>query len=492
VVAKWYQWNREGGAGDEAALDQLLRALATGSFSYFLPPTARPGAVLRQYQPTGFRWQPASRTKGVKGKKVLVSGMKAHGKSLVQDNCWAVPPDEPILWFIDGDDWTPDIAEVLDACIERVTWFGRADSFSTMRRLLDTSGLTPNCELHDRGTARSIPVLCPSPIATREDLERVTDDPRVVESSVPPGAVWRFAVVPSQVPLRPRSGRPISSTRVTAVQFALNCAVLPDVRAICRLTVRFRDRAVGVLVESIEGHRLPWSRARRATRERLARFIGKDADGGPMKGRCHARFAVGFDDGVPARLVAWRAPDPYGTDEADGFDEIEVDALLRAASRPLTWAGAGSREPAWSVSLIPLSRETPLPAGLDASVAQTWRSITPFVPSRHRRRRRNERPDEDVASQVRRELGMRGWPAEGLSVEQVGSPRWTGVHVPPRGVRRRSSISNQMGFDLALRFAAPVRGPIGIGHSSMLGLGLFAAMRTEVPSTEVGRNRVLR
>jgi len=484
VIARWYQWDRESGEGDEAALDGLLRALVTSSFSYFLPPAARRGAVLRQYQPTGFGWQPASRMKSVKGQKVLVPGMKAHGRSLVQDNCWAVPCDEPLLWFVEGDDWTPGLAELLDRCVERVTWFGRADSFSTMRRLSDAGDQTPNCVLDERGAAGATPVLCPLPGATREDLERVTDDLAVVESSVPPGAAWRFAEVPPPMPLRVRSVRPSSAARIAAVQFALNCAVVPDVRSLCRLTIKLRDRAVRLLVESMEGRRLPWSRANRASRERLAPFIGKDADGNPIQGRRHARFAVWLDAGVPSLLVAWTAPDPYRAEGVGGFDELEVDALLRAASWPLTWTIAGAREPAWSVSLIPLPRGTALPSGIEGGVAQTWRSMTPFVPSRHRLRRGNERPDEDVASQVRRELELRGWPVDGLSVEQMGPPRWTAVHIPP-SENRRAFIGDRMGFDLRLRFVAPVRGPICIGHSSTFGLGLFAPVEVEDPTSEV-------
>jgi CRISPR-associated protein Csb2 len=407
--------------------------------------------------------------------------MRAHGRSLVQDNCWAVPCDEPLLWFIEGDDWTPDLAELFDRCVERVTWFGRADSFSTMRRLADPGGQTPNCVLVERGAVGAKPVLCPLPGATRADFERVTDDPAVVESSVPPGAVWRSAEFPPPVPLRARSVRPSSIPRIAAVQFALNCAVVPDVRSLCRLTVNLRDRAVALLVERMEGRRLPWFRASRASRERLTSFIGKDADGNRIKGRRHARFSVWLDGGVRSRLVAWRAPDPYSAEEVAGFDELEADVLLRAASTPLTWTIAGSREPAWSVSLIPLPRATPLPSGI-ASVAQTWRSVTPFVPSRYRLRRGNERPGENVASQVRRELELRDWPVEGLSVEQVGPPRWTSVHIPPSDRNRSGFIGDRMGFDLVLRFAGPVRGPICIGHSSTLGLGLFAPIGAENPT----------
>jgi CRISPR-associated protein Csb2 len=481
VVARWHQWSRESGKADEAEFDRLLKALVTSSFSYFLPPTARPGAVLRQYQPTGFGWQPASRWKTVKGSKVLVPGMRAHGRSLVQDNCWAVPSDEPILWFIEGENWTPGLAELLDRCIERITWFGRADGFSTMRRISGPCGETPNCKLDDQATARSVPVLCPLPVAMRADLERVTDDPDVVRRSVPPGAAWRFAEVPPPAPLSARLERSGSSTYVPAVQFAINWAVAPEPRAFCRLTVGLRNRTVALLVENMEGRRLPWSRASRATRDRLALFIGKDADGNPIKGRHHARFTVWLDDGQPSRLVAWRSADPYAEDNVIGFNELEVAALLGAASKPLTWATAGSREPRWSISLIPLTHETPLPRGLEDCCAQGWRSVTPFVPSRHRLRRRTERPSEEVRRQVRRELDLRGWPTDELAVKLVGSPRWTAVHIPPADKNRRPFIGDRMGFDLVLRFGTPVRGPICIGHSSMFGLGLFAPIEGKGP-----------
>ncbi len=477
VIARWYQWDRESGDGARDQLDRLLRALATSSFSYLLPPAARPGAVLRQYQPVGFGWQPADRTKKLKGKKMLIPGMRAHGRSLVQDNCWAVPTDEPIVWFIEGEDWTDDLAVLLDRCLERMTWFGRADSFSTMRRLPDAGGRAPNCRLGDRAAPGAERVLCLLPLATREDLERISDDPAILETSVPPGAIWRFAKFPPPAPLRPASVRHRRLARVATVQFALNCAVPPEPRALCRLTVAFRDRAVSLLVQQMEGQRLSWSRASRTSREQLATFIGKDADGRPIQGNRHARFAVWMEKGGPSRLVVWRRPDPYAAHEVPGFDETEVVALLRTASKPLTWAGARWREPAWSVSLIPLPHETPLPWEIEDGEARVWRSMTAFVPSRHRLRRGLDRPEEDVGSQVRRELELRGWPVEGLSVAQIGPPRWTSVHIPPSTRNIRAFVGDRLGFDLRLQFKAAVRGPICLGHSSMLGLGVFIPLQ---------------
>ncbi|MCA9529700.1 MAG: type I-U CRISPR-associated protein Cas5/Cas6 [Myxococcales bacterium] len=474
VIARWYQWNRETGDGDDATLADLVKALSSSSFAFYLPPTARPGAVLRQYQPIGFGWQPGSRTKNEQGRTVKIPGMKSHARSLVQDSFWAVPVDEPILWFIDGAEWTPDLVDVLDRCLERVTWFGRADSYSTIRRRRDGQGVEPNCSLSREGSVEAVPVLCPTADALRADLERVTDDPKLIAASVPPGAEWRFALPPKRTPLHAPVIRRGTRDRTPVVQFAVSCAVAPETRVLCRLTKTLRDRAVRCLTADYEGRSVSWSRAERRTRDELTLFVGKNADGQPLRGRRHAQFAVCIEDGAPTRIVVRRATDPHAATEVDGLDEREVAALLRAASQPLTWTTAGSQVPAWSVSLVPLTPETPLPAGFDASTAQTWRSVTPFVPTRHRLRRGIERAGEDVASQVRRELALRGWPVDGLVVEEAGPPRWTAVHVPSGKSRQRAFIGDRMGFDLRLRFRTPVRGPIVLGQSSTFGVGLFA------------------
>jgi hypothetical protein len=45
---------------------------------------------------------------------------------LTQDNAWCIPPDENLFWFVEGDDWTAEITEVLDRCLERISYFGMA------------------------------------------------------------------------------------------------------------------------------------------------------------------------------------------------------------------------------------------------------------------------------------------------------------------------------------------------------------------------------
>jgi CRISPR-associated protein Csb2 len=77
-----------------------------------------------------------------------------------------------------------------------------------------------------------------------------------------------------------------------------------------------------------------------------------------------------------------------------------------------------------------------------------------------------------MAEQILRELQRRDI-AEQAAIEPVGSPAWVSVHVPRREADKRAFIGDRRGQAIRLRFAAPVTGPIRLGHSSSFGLGLF-------------------
>ena len=125
VTARWYQWAREAShEPDVAQLEELQAALCKSTYAFHLPPDARKGSPLRQYHPTEFGWRPAEKKK---------AGTRSYGTSLVQDNYWCVPPEAPVWWFIEGDDWTDDLRELLARCLERVTYFGRAETLTRIR-----------------------------------------------------------------------------------------------------------------------------------------------------------------------------------------------------------------------------------------------------------------------------------------------------------------------------------------------------------------------
>lgn len=459
IAARWYQWARETPeTPNSASIEQLLSTLCQSTFAFHLPPDARKGRPLRQYHPTAFGWRPAEKKK---------AGARSYGTSLVQDNYWCVPPDSPVWWFIQGDNWTDDIRAVLGECLERITYFGRAETLTRIRLALpDESIPAPNCTLAATRAAGAVPVLSPLENATRDDIERTTDNREAVKRSVPPGAQSLYAVRPHRPASRERRRVPVHRDDCNLMQFGLGWNVAPDPRAIVRLTSRFRGAVLNQLVRVKTGDAsATWARVGRNIRESVAYMAGKDASGEPLKGHRHTEFLAWCAEGrQPTRLLVWR--------DACAFDEDEQEAILLAAARDLSWAAAGDDADEWRVRLVPLDRDVPPPPGFDGQAAILWESVTPYVPPRHHLRGGKERAGESIADQVRRELLRRGIDQD-VNVEPLGAPQWVSVHVPRREANKRAFIGDRRGQKILLQFAEAVAGPIRLGHSSSFGLGLF-------------------
>lgn len=523
IVARWYQWAREATpVPDQAGLDALVMALCTSCYRFHLPVSARRGSPLRQYQPVEFGMDPpnfkawtaefampisgplevlrSKLTHGgaedlrMRGTKIVVrvaaskakkkieqllgaplagwrglrpdAGIRSYGTSLAQDNYWCVPPTEAVWWFLDSDRWTEGLVGALDDCLQRITYFGRAETFTRIRRAWNGYP-DPNCDLSENRGAGSIPVLVPSPGASRSDVLRVTDDDESAKRSVPPGSCVMYALRPPRPPAPEmphlRSVRP----DCRLVQLALGWNVAPEPRAVVRLTSRFRGAVLRELLRIKAGETTAtWGRVGAPIRAAVADMFGKDTTGRPLAGHRHAEFLVWCDDHLPTRLLVWRGSRP--------FDEDEQRAILRAASRELSWAAAGPDADAWKVRLVPLDRAVPPPPGFDGAPACSWESVTPYVPPRHHLRGGKARDRESLVAQIHRELTLRGYErAEQVEVEQIGGATWVAVHVPRQQAAERSLLGDRRGYLMRLTFPGPIQGPLRLGHSSSFGLGLF-------------------
>lgn len=458
VTARWYQWARETDQDpDIAKLEQMQAALCRSTYSFHLPADARQGNPLRQYHPTEFGWRPAQKKK---------AGMRSYGTSLVQDNYWCVPSESPVWWFIDGDDWTDELRSLLAQCVERMTYFGRAETLTRMR----VAGLTrdvptPNCTLVDKRSTGAVPVLSPLNDASREHIERTTDNPEAVKRAVPPGAQWLYAMRPPRPAFREQRRLPAHRPDCHLMQFALGWNVAPNPRALVRVTSRFRGAVLGELLRLKTGEAsATWMRVNRNIREAVADMTGKDANGDALQGHRHTEFLAWCEKRQPTRLLVWRS--------SRAFDADEQEAILLAAARDVSSAAPGLDADEWRVRLIPLDRDVPPPPGFDNKPSLVWASVTPYVPARHHLRGGKEREGESMVDQIRRELLGRDI-GQSVDVELVGSPQWVSVHVPRRVAKKRTFIGDRRGQMLRLRFTAPVAGPIRLGHSSSFGLGLF-------------------
>lgn len=458
VTARWYQLAREASPEpDVSQLERLQAALCKSIYAFHLPPCAGKGSPLRQYHPTEFGWHPAEKKK---------AGTRSYGRSLAQDNYWCVPPDAPVWWFLEGDYWNEGLQAVLARCLERMTYFGRAETLTRIR-VADSADDIPevNCRLTDKRTAGAVPVLSPLLDATREDIERTTDNPEAARRNVPPGAQWRYARRPERPALHERRRLPDCRHDCHIIQFAVGWNVAPDTSAIARITSRFRGAVLTELLRIKTGDAsAKWARASRQVLAATAEMTGKDADLNALQGHRHAEFFAWSEDGQVTRLLVWRGSRP--------FDADEQEAIFLAAMSDVSWAAAGSGSGEWKVRLIPLDGAVPPPPGFDGQSSKAWESVTPYVPPRHRLRGGKERESESISAQIRREVQSRKI-AQDVEVELVGPPQWVSVHVPRREAKKRAFLGNRPGQMVRLRFFDPVVGPMRLGHSSSFGLGLF-------------------
>lgn len=461
VVARWYQWWREDPERADGWLDPLIEALCASSYAFHLPLHTKRGAPLRQYFPVEFGWNPKEKKK---------AAVRSYSTSLAQDNyhCLPVGSNGAVWWFLESDLWTEELAGALNECLKRMTYFGRAEAFTRIAIEKDCADVPAlNCSLMEWRMGGTVPVLVPERTATREDIERVTDDAEAVKRSVPPGGRLLYATRPGSPPVR-EVGIPRKTCHETnLIQFAIGWNVPPEARAIVRLTAKFRGAVLKEMLRKLTGDpQISWSKAPFHAREAVAEMAGKDARGKPLNGHRHTEYLVWCEDGEPVRLVAWRNGRP--------FDENEREALLKAADRQFSWAAAGNRADVWKVCLVPLDRAVPSPPGFDGATAAAWESATPYVPPRHHLRGGKPRLRESIEHQIRRELSLRGFAnVQAVMIEPVRNPEWVAVHLPRRQRRGTVFVGDRRGYWLRLRFPAPVRGPIRLGHSSSFGLGLF-------------------
>lgn len=460
VVARWYQWVREAPTPpDSSQLHALVRALCTSRYRFYLPRNSRRGTPLRQYFPVEFGWDPDRKDK---------PGLRTYSRSLAQDNYWCVDPTETgaVWWFLDGEGWTDELVSVLDRCLERIVYLGRAETFTRISRT-QRDPPAPNCDLSEERSADSVPVLVPSQQASLTDVEQTTEDTGTSKRSLPGGSRMMFASRPPRPAPQERPSRLAPQRECRLVQLAIGWSVAPEMRAIVRLTSRFRGAVLRELVSlKTRSKEATWSRADASTRREVAEMSGKDARGKPLVGHQHAEFLVWCEGGIPTRLLVWRDGRP--------FDQDEQRAIFKAASRELSWAAAGPDSDAWKVRLVPLDRAVPPPPGFDGPPARLWESVTPYVPARHHLRRGKPRDSETIDKQVRRELTLRGFErADEVQVEVGEDSSWMAVHMPRAQSAGRRFLGDRRGYLIRLTFPVPVRGPLRLGHSSSFGLGLF-------------------
>ncbi|MBI1745746.1 MAG: type I-U CRISPR-associated protein Cas5/Cas6 [Acidobacteria bacterium] len=472
LAARWFQYVRENGESKdseaekrETVLKPLLQSLSDSLPAFYLPPLTWRGPALKQYQPTNLDWTDKSKA---------AAGYKKPQTTLIEDNYRAVPVDEPVFWHWESLNLEEAQKLLLGQLLESTLYFGRAESFSRLRRIAALpKGVEINCRLFERGSGEMSPVLVPLPNCTFDlaVLLAATDDKELKGRSIPPGTAWYYAQLPLQLEIaRPTVHCVNYPSDLNYIQFAVGGRVYPHLRSWIKITERFRGKVIRQMAFRFSSSsRGRYDLLSPEQQDKLALITGKDGRGQLLRGHRHAFFLLWPDvHDIPSRLVVWRSS-PFTSDE--------VQAFLAASERALAWEEG---TPEWHLRLIPLPFETPPPSGL-LNGSRAWVSATPFVPpaGRHRFRKngrpRNSESPERLLTKMLQDEGKPG-PVNVVLLEDEQEKAWVKLH--ETRTRRFSKDESRTpyvrpGFRLRVEFPTSVSGPLILGDSCHFGLGLF-------------------
>jgi len=424
LVATWYtRWPDLPGP----VLDGLLDALGDPP-SYRTPP-ARP-AHSRHYLPD------LDHRKGETGRT-----------DLTLDPYLSMRRDAELLvrWEADLDG---ERRAVLAKLAELLPYLGRAES-ACEARLMDTDPAPDQTWWRpDAAGEQTTRLLAPARPVRRSVLEMSTVQVRKARRTMPPGTIWvSYASTPPAAPAPTRR----DTTNVDAVRFAV-ISPAPVMATNGILLADEVHRAVASRLAS-DGAGDLLGRGGAHTDHRHAHWVPIAGGAGHDAVRALVVFAPrGLRAGELAAIVKVREASGRRRGRGDGagyeFRGLPRADLLLQAAGPVALVAPELCEP-----------------------ARRWRSRTPYLPVRHRKR---ESLDDFLTADVGAELRYRGLPPAKVtrSAPDDGLPdRWA------RDFRRYRMNEHlgmaRPGLGLRLEFAGEVPGPLLLGQLSHFGYGVF-------------------
>ena len=387
--------------------------------------------------------------------------------TLVIDSFVAIKPGAPLFAVWPNVNLDPDSQQWsdLERILHNMPYLGRAESWVSAELASEHPELNSyaldNGALPE-GNLEIVRTLVPHCGIGLKELQVETSELRGEGRIDPEGAHWYPYVRRRDCFTSLRTERPRQAGRgggVTVVRFALSGKVLPMAFDTLRWGEVARKAAMSKYGRQNDG----------AVSEALS---GKDAAKKPLRGHRHAFYLPTDEDGDGRldHLTVWV---PGGLDASAIRAVVAMEELAHPKGHgdplQLAYQAHGKADDFIGVSRL-----------FDTS--KRWRSLTPYVLTRHRKRD-SDSPEEQVA----REAALR-WDGRRLRSVRVKHPR---KHIAPMrqgrldGFRpfdfftyRQGGGSNAGGaFNFELEFEEEVCGPIALGFACHYGLGLFVPSR---------------
>ena len=394
---------------------------------------------------------------------------KRERTTLVIDSFVVMGTDDPVFAVWPRVDLEPAQQADLASILENMPYLGRAESWVAASVVSDPP--KPNSYALESG---SLPqgdyeitrTLTPRTPIKLKDLE--------VESSMlrrggridPDGAQWWPYIRKTDCFTAYRAERRQKRKRgagATVVRFAMAGNPLPMASDTLRWGELARKCAMAKYGRQNEG-------------KKSKLLSGKDEEGKPLKGHRHA-FYVPTDEDGDGRLDHITVWTPGRLSEREFRAIVSVSALNPGGGREpvqLVYQSHGSEEEFGSVS--------PLFSG-----SRRWRSLTPYVLTRHvkfRGPKGQKRMVDGPEEQIRREIALKFPNGPSLSEVRIVNPRDSIRPIEEgrsSGLRpfdffryKRGGSNGGGAFNFELEFEEEVCGPLLLGFACHYGLGIFA------------------
>jgi CRISPR-associated protein Csb2 len=372
-----------------------------------------------------------------------------------------------------GAELTGDQQAALAKLAELIPYLGRSESVCHARLVVPDEDAGPDetwwrPALTVAGGERQTQLLAPIRPFDRSVLEATTEGIRKQKRTLPPGTRW-VTYVAGALASDERRSTGISVCNRQTERRAERAVPLPTAlrfAVIGRAPVQITN---GVLVAD-EAHRSAGRLLEKAgiPDDRRKEIMGT---GGASTGHGHAHWVpvggVGESAGSIQSLVIY---------VPDGLEPSQIGAILGLGRL----SGQRGGEDGYEVRGFPEQRllfqaagqvEDVAPELCPRSPALRWRSVTPYLPIRHRHKRQTI--EDFLAADVAADLGYHDLPA----------PVSVTITDPAAGLVnrfRRYRINERLrdarpGVGLRLEFDEPVGGPLLLGQLSHFGFGVFAS-----------------
>ena len=421
-------------------------------------------------------------------------------KTKIFDAFVSIHPDDGLIVAWPHITLSPEEREVLTSLASGLSYLGRAESWATAE-VLDQWDGDINCRPIEAGVSvegervRMLASVTPDSFVTWKmgyeanvvgdtgiaakagrtkkaasspvppdlwsALHAETSDLQKQGWSAAPGSRWVDYVRPNDAFRVTYQRKPeLEQIRPTVARFALSSAVLPRLTDAVFLGERMRQALMAK------------SRGLNGSEHALPVFSGKGADGLRLDDDHSHAFYLPSDEDGDGRI------DHMTVYAAQRFDKHAQQAIGMLKK---LWGSGGH-----DIHMVLIGVGQPqdyggfvMHDGQAPTLAQSriWRSVTPYVLTRHPKKNGKDSP----TSQVARDLLRRGFPTPD-QVEHLDHTKIMGKKVRWLEFRRfrnggggQSADSRGFGFEIV--FAEPVRGPIAIGYGCHFGLGQFVAVQ---------------